>query len=54
MDQAFFPRTNAWDNLKRALKGTYDDSVCERLAGTVSAPFVPGERQKVAVKVMGE
>ena len=24
--QAFFPRTSAWDNLKKALKGDYDDS----------------------------
>lgn len=54
VDQAFFPRTSAWDNLKRALKGTYDDSVWEHLAGTVSAPFVPGERKKVAVKVIDD
>jgi adenine-specific DNA-methyltransferase len=25
--QAFFPRTAAWDALKRALKGAYDDSI---------------------------
>ena len=24
--QAFFPRTSAWDNLKKALKGIYDES----------------------------
>ena len=23
--QAFFPRTGAWDNLKKALKGNYED-----------------------------
>jgi len=25
--QAFFPRTGAWDNLKRALKGSYEETV---------------------------
>ncbi|MBU4492304.1 MAG: site-specific DNA-methyltransferase, partial [Euryarchaeota archaeon] len=39
VSQAFFPRTSAWDNLKRALKATYDDSLGEHLAGTVSEPF---------------
>lgn len=46
-------RTSAWDSLKRALKGTYDDSVWE-LAGTVSAPFVPGASRKVGVKVIDD
>lgn len=54
VDQAFFPRTEAWGNLKRALKATYDDSVWEHLAGTVSAPFVPGDKRKVAVKVIDD
>ena len=54
VDQAFFPRTSAWDSLKRALKGTYDDSVWEHLAGTVSAPFVPGATGKAAVKVIDD
>ena len=40
--QAFFPRTGAWDNLKRALKGNYDESVWEHLAGTKSVPFEGG------------
>ena len=33
VSQAFFPRTAAWDNLKKALKGTYDESVWDHLAG---------------------
>jgi adenine-specific DNA-methyltransferase len=40
--QAFFPRTSAWDNLKKALKGIYDDAVWDHLAGTTSAPFEAG------------
>jgi adenine-specific DNA-methyltransferase len=52
--QAFFPRTAAWDDLKRALKGEYEDSVWEHLAGTVSAPFEAGEHGQVAVKVIDD
>jgi len=52
--QAFFPRTGAWDNLKKALKGTYEESVWDHLAGTVSAPFEAGEHGQVAVKVIDD
>jgi len=52
--QAFFRRTAAWDDLKRALKGEYEDSVWDHLAGTVSAPFEAGEHGQVAVKVIDD
>ena len=52
--QAFFPRTSAWDNLKRALKGNYDESVWEHLAGTTSVPFEAGEHEQIAVKVIDD
>ncbi|MCJ7797578.1 MAG: site-specific DNA-methyltransferase, partial [Thermoleophilia bacterium] len=52
--QAFFPRTGAWENLKRALRATYDEAVWDHLAGTVSAPFEPGEHGQVAVKVIDD
>ncbi len=52
--QAFFPRTSAWDNLKKALKGTYDESVWDHLAGTTSAPFEAGEHGQIAVKVIDD
>jgi adenine-specific DNA-methyltransferase len=52
--QAFFPRTGAWESLKKALKGIYDESVWDHLAGTVSAPFEAGETGKVAVKVIDD
>jgi adenine-specific DNA-methyltransferase len=52
--QAFFPRTSAWDNLSRALKGIYDDAVWNHLAGTTSAPFEPGENKQIAVKVIDD
>ena len=54
VSQAFFPRTGAWDSLKRALKGEYDDSVWDHLAGATSAPFTAGEHRKVAVKVIDD
>lgn len=54
VSQAFFPRTGAWDNLKRALKGELDDSVWEHLAGTESAPFTAGEHEQIAVKVLDD
>ncbi len=54
VSQAFFPRTAAWDDLKRALKGEYEDSVWEHLAGTTSAPFEAGEHGQVAVKVIDD
>src|SRR5262249_2037872 len=40
VSQAFFPRTSAWENLKKALTGAFDDGVWQHLAGTTSAPFV--------------
>jgi adenine-specific DNA-methyltransferase len=50
--QAFFPRTCAWENLKKALKAEFEDSVWSHLAGTVSTPFAAGEHGQIAVKVI--
>jgi adenine-specific DNA-methyltransferase len=52
--QAFFPRTSAWENLKKALKGAYEESVWDHLAGTKSAPFEEGEHGQIAVKVIDD
>ena len=54
VSQAFFPRTQAWDNLKRALKGEYEDGVWAHLAGTVSVPFEAGTNAQIAVKVIDD
>lgn len=54
VSQAFFPRTTAWDNLKRALKASYEESVWDHLAGTTSGPFEAGEYGQVAVKVIDD
>jgi adenine-specific DNA-methyltransferase len=52
--QAFFPRTAAWDDLKRSLKGQFEDSVWDHLAGTRSELFEAGEHGQVAVKVIDD
>jgi adenine-specific DNA-methyltransferase len=52
--QAFFPRTAAWDDLKRSLKGEFEDSVWDHLAGTKSEPFEGGEHGQIAVKVIDD
>jgi len=52
--QAFIPRTAAWDNLKRALKGEFEDSVWQHLAGAVCVPFEAGQLGQLAVKVIGD
>jgi adenine-specific DNA-methyltransferase len=52
--QAFFPRTSAWDDLRKSLKGEFEDSVWNHLAGTESAPFEAGDHGQVAVKVIDD
>jgi adenine-specific DNA-methyltransferase len=52
--QAFFPRTGAWESLRKALRGEYEESVWEHLAGTVSTPFEAGEHGQIAVKVIDD
>ena len=52
--QVFFPKTGAWDNLQRSLKGQFEESVWQHLAGTVSAPFRLGPRRRIAVKAIDE
>jgi adenine-specific DNA-methyltransferase len=52
--QVFFPRTGAWESLKKALKADYDETVWDHLAGSRSAPFEAGEHRQVAVKVIDD
>jgi adenine-specific DNA-methyltransferase len=52
--QAFFPRTQAWDALKRSLRAEFDESLFDHLAGDTSAPFEAGDRRTIAVKVIDE
>ena len=52
--QVFFPKTSAWDNLQKSLKGQFADSVWEHLAGTASEPFTLGDKKRIAVKAIDE
>lgn len=52
--QAFFPRTSAWDSIRKAIKGTYEESVWDHLSGTTSAPFEAGDHRQIAVKVIDD
>jgi adenine-specific DNA-methyltransferase len=52
--QVFFPKTGAWENLQKSLKGQFSDDVWEHLAGTVSEPFVLGDKKRIAVKAIDE
>jgi adenine-specific DNA-methyltransferase len=54
VSQAFFPRTSAWDSLRKALKGEFDDSVWDHLSGTTSAPFTAINGREIAVKVIDD
>jgi adenine-specific DNA-methyltransferase len=54
LSQAVFPRTAAWDDLRRALRGEYDDTVWDHLAGTTSAPFEAGDHGQIAAKVIDD
>lgn len=54
VSQAFFPRTSAWDNLKKALRSTHQETVWDHLSGDTSAPFEAGSRGQIAVKVIDD
>lgn len=54
VSQAFFPRTSAWENLKRTLRSEYEDSIWEHLSGTISTVFEAGEKGQIAVKVIDD
>lgn len=54
VSQAFFPRTGAWDNLQKALKTEFEESVWEHLSGSVSAPFSASDTGDIAVKVIDD
>ena len=54
VSQAFFPVTDAWDKLERALRSTVDAALLSELHGWTSLPFDKGEHAKVAVRVIAQ
>lgn len=54
VSQAFFPRTGAWEHLRKALRAEYEESVWDHLNGAESAPFEAAADTKIAVKVIDQ
>ena len=54
VSQAFFPVTDAWKKLQRALRGTVDEELVEELHGWTSLPFEAGEHGRIAVRVIAQ
>lgn len=51
--QSFFPGDpDAWDKLQRALKAKIEPEAFEKMRGTRSFPFKPGDHKQIAVKVI--
>ena len=54
VSQAFFPVTDAWEKLQRALKGTVDAEKLGEMHGWTSLPFSRGENGRIAVRVVAQ
>jgi adenine-specific DNA-methyltransferase len=55
--QVFFPMAGTeegWARLAKNLKAEIDEERIEAYRGTVSLPFVPGEHQRIAVKIVDD
>jgi adenine-specific DNA-methyltransferase len=53
-NQVFFPRTKAWESLRKVLRTSHEDSVWQHLGGDLSAPFAAPMGTEVAVKVLDD
>jgi adenine-specific DNA-methyltransferase len=52
--QAFFPDSNAWEKLQKALKGSFDEDAFDQLTSRESLPFKAGTHRRIAVKVIDQ
>jgi adenine-specific DNA-methyltransferase len=52
VSQAFFPVTNGWEKLSKALRGTVDAELVEELHSWTSLPFDAGDNGRIAVRVV--
>lgn len=52
VSQAFFPVTNGWEKLSKALRGTVDAELVEELHSWTSLPFDAGDSGRIAVRVV--
>ena len=54
VSQAFFPVTNGWEKLERALRGTIDAELVEELHSWTSLAFETPDTGKIAVRVISD
>lgn len=55
--QVFFPmagKKEGWEKLKKNIRAELDESLLDKLHGTVSLPFETGENHKIAVKIVDD
>ena len=55
--QIFFPMQDEkrdWTKLAKALNGNVDEELLEQYTGTVSIPFIPGDKRIIAVKIVDD
>jgi adenine-specific DNA-methyltransferase len=52
ISQAFFPVSDGWEKLERALRGTVDADLVAQLHSWSSLPFEAGDQQRIAVRVI--
>jgi adenine-specific DNA-methyltransferase len=52
VSQAFFPVSNGWEKLSKALRGTVDAELVEELHSWTSLPFETPESGRIAVRVI--
>jgi hypothetical protein len=54
VSQAFFPVTDSWSRLQKALRDTVDATLLDELHSWKSLPFDAGEHGVVAVRVIAQ
>lgn len=54
VNQAFFPKSDSWDDLAQDLKGEIEADALERFAGFESNPFDIGVNKRAAVRVIDD
>lgn len=54
VSQAYFPVSNAWERLQKALRGTIDAALVAELHGWRSLPFDDGKHHQIAVQVIAQ
>ena len=52
VSQAFFPVSNGWEKLSKALRGTVDEDVVDQLHSWTSLPFDAPDTGRIAVRVI--